>query len=261
MAVPGGAYPGLDGNPVQGLGNVRADPVRQSRLNYGQVCVWLPGGPAARLHAAALTTAAVGAAYVQELRSQMEADERRKQQQRALRTPVEVPAVGAVPQPRNKLPGVRGATPPERAARAPLGPVGGRPQSGRRAELQVAQVDSRSPRQRAREAQPREAANAPPRFGGAGAEEGGSGQRVLEQEVQHLTHQVQELLVGLHGRVLLLEQDLSVKTRDNSALVDRLQGLELDNVSLRAEVKMLAPGDRVVATFEGLGRVEMVVAP
>ena len=205
----------------------------------------LPGGPAVRWQAAALTTAAVGAACVQELRSQMEADERRKQQQRALRTPVEVPAVGAVPQPRNKLPGVRGATPPERAARAPLGAVGGRPQSGRRAELQAAQVDSRSPRQRAREAQPREAANAPPRFGGAGAEEGGSGQRVLEQEVQHLTHQVQELLVGLHGRVLLLEQDLSVKTRDNSALVDRLQGLELDNVSLRAEVKMLAPGERV----------------
>ena len=178
----------------------------------------------------------------QELRAQMEADNaRRLQQQRAVAAPVETPPVGfprgrpAVAE--NRLPGIRGATPPQGGRAAPV--VGARrPRSGRRANAEVAQGGSRSPQLLDDERR------APARFGRDG-NEGGAGQRVLEQEVQHLTHQVQELLVGLHGRVLMLEQDLSSSRRDKDALTERLQGLELDNVALRAEVKVLAPGERV----------------
>jgi hypothetical protein len=184
----------------------------------------------------------------QELRAQMEADNaRRLQQQRAVAAPVETPPVGfprgrpAVAE--NRLPGIRGATPPQGGRAEPV--VGARrPRSdrsardGRRANAAGGQGGSRSPQLLDDERR------APARFGRDG-NEGGAGQRVLEQEVQHLTHQVQELLVGLHGRVLMLEQDLSSSRRDKDALTERLQGLELDNVALRAEVKVLAPGERV----------------
>jgi hypothetical protein len=43
----------------------------------------------------------------------------------------------------------------------------------------------------------------------------------------------------------MLEQDLNGTRRDKEMLLERLQGLELDNVALRAEVKVLAPGERV----------------
>jgi hypothetical protein len=162
----------------------------------------------------------------------MEADNARRQQQRAAPTPAEPPAVGILPRGRpafadNRLPVVRGATPPAGARR---------PRSALRANRQP---DSQSP---PKNLVPGGGWPPPPRFGN---EESGAGQRVLEQEVQHLTHQVQELLVGLHGRVLMLEQDLNGTRRDKEMLLERLQGLELDNVALRAEVKVLAPGERV----------------
>ena len=210
MAFPGGAYPGVEAGDVPG-GPPRANPVRQSKLNYGQ-----------------------------ELRAQMEADlSRKQQQQRTAPTPGEAPAVGILPRGRpafaeNRLPNIRGATPPVGARR---------PRSGRRvnAEVQGEQRGSRSP-QDPRGVAPGDGQPPIQRFGG---EEGGAGQKVLEQEVQHLTHQVQELLVGMHGRVLMLEQDLNGTRRDKDLLLERLQGLELDNVALRAEVKVLAPGERV----------------
>jgi len=199
MAFPSVAYPGAE--PL-GEGFPRAQPVRQSKLNYGQ-----------------------------ELRAQMEADVARKQQQqRAAPSPAgEQPAIGIIPRGRpafsdaSRLPGIRGATPV-------------RPRS-RRTNAGGDQRGSHSPQQR--EEQPPQP---PSRFGN---EEGGAGQKVLEQEVQHLTHQVQELLVGLHGRVLMLEQDLSGTRRDKDQLIERLQGLEMDNVALRAEIKVLAPRERV----------------
>jgi hypothetical protein len=169
----------------------------------------------------------------------MEADNARRQQQRAIAVPQPPEEMGAMPVANRGigLPGVRGATPPG-GGRAPLAGRR-RPRSGRRAEAQGEPDGSRSPQIRSEAA----GGDRPlPRFR---ADEGGAGQKVLEQEVQHLTHQVQELLVGLHGRVLVLEKDLTGARRDKDALQERLQGLELDNVALRAEIKVLAPGERV----------------
>jgi len=174
----------------------------------------------------------------------MEADNARRQQQQRATPPADAPAVGIIPSGRpinagnNRMPVIRGATPPPGGR----GPLRGerRPKSGRRAnaDAQSEQKGSRSPQLRGLGG----GEDQPPRFGPV---EGGAGQKVLEQEVQHLTHQVQELLVGLHGRVLMLEQDLGGARRDKELLQERLQGLELDNVALRAEVKMLAPGEKV----------------
>ena len=175
----------------------------------------------------------------------MEADNaRRMQQQRATPPAEDGSAVGIVPRGRpanvanNRLPVIRGATPPP-GGRAPLRGER-RPRSGRRPNVDAPgeQRGSQSPPRRGLGVGDEQ----PPRFGDG---EGGAGQKVLEQEVQHLTHQVQELLVGLHGRVLMLEQDLGGARRDKDLLQERLQGLELDNVALRAEVKMLAPGEKV----------------
>ena len=161
MAVPGAPYTGADAG--EGL-LARANPARQSKLSYGQ-----------------------------ELRAQMEADNARRQQQQRATPPADAPAVGIIPGGRpanpgnNRMPVIRGATPPPGGR----GPVRGerRPKSGRRAnaDAQGEQKGSRSPQLRGLGGGEEQ----PPRFGPV---EGGAGQKVLEQEVQHLTHQVQELL-------------------------------------------------------------------
>ncbi|KAJ1491053.1 hypothetical protein T484DRAFT_1883462 [Baffinella frigidus] len=68
---------------------------------------------------------------------------------------------------------------------------------------------------------------------------------VLQTEVQHLTQQVQELLVGIHGRVHTLEKESSRSTNETSGLRERLQTVEMENSALRAEQKGMAPSERM----------------
>uniref|UniRef100_A0A7S0EBY9 Uncharacterized protein n=1 Tax=Hanusia phi TaxID=3032 RepID=A0A7S0EBY9_9CRYP len=70
------------------------------------------------------------------------------------------------------------------------------------------------------------------------------GQRAQVQNILEL--EAQELLLGLYGKVSAMEKDLSSASRDNQQLRERMMALEVENASLRADNKMLAPHEKLL---------------